>query len=232
MDLTKLETILDVKFLDKNLLSQSMVHKSFVNENSNREFASNERLEYLGDAILGWVVASELYLRFPDLPEGILTKGRSIIVRGENLAKIALDLRLDEFLLLGRGEFKTGGSLRNSNLAGALEALIGALFLDQGVLPVYEWVKNLLANHLESIQSHSKLNDSKSALQELAQQRKWDLPTYEVTENRGISSQERFHVSVLLNGRVIGSGVGPRRTAAEQKAAGVALIQLESSQSV
>ena len=165
-DVDKLEKALGVKFKDKNLLKLAFVHSSYLNENPDSVPESNERLEFLGDALIGLVVADELYRRYPLRPEGDLTPLRVAIVRGDTLAKVARVQGLGDLLLMGKGEVASGGRNRTSNLADTYEALVGALFLDKGYKQASEFVLKTLSDEINNLKDHTVPQNAKSALQE------------------------------------------------------------------
>ena len=224
----KLELVLGVKFKERSLLRQAVVHRSFLNEHPELGLESYERLEYLGDAFLGWVVAQELYRRYPSYTEGDLSRARSSLVEGRRLAGVARGLGLGAYLSLGQGEGASGGRNRLSNLAGALEAVLGAVLLDQGTRPARAMVLRWLAVPMKQLTAVGAPPDAKSALQEWAQRRGLPLPDYAVKQESGPAHARRFAVQVQLEGKVAGEGEGRRKLDAEQAAAAQALAVLES----
>ena len=218
-----LQVNLGINFKDFSLLQQALVHRSYLNENPSSNLASNERLEFLGDAVLGFVVANELYARFPELPEGELTKLRSALVRGETLGRIALFLNLGSYLYLGHGEEESGGRYRPRNLSCALEAVIGAVFLDQGLDVTTEFILNLLKGKLERITEDKSISDYKSRLQQLIQADHRVTPVYRTIAEFGPDHAKVFTVEVLVGELVIGRGHGRSKRAAEMDAARNAL---------
>jgi ribonuclease-3 len=218
-----LQTNLGIDFKDSSLLQQALVHRSYLNENPTSNMSSNERLEFLGDAVLGFVVASELYARFPELPEGELTKLRSALVRGETLSRIALFLNLGDYLYLGRGEEESGGRYRPRNLSCALEAVIGAVFLDQGLDVTKEFILRLLKGKLERITEDKSVSDYKSRLQQLIQADHRVTPSYRTIAELGPDHAKVFTVEVLVGELVIGRGHGRSKRSAEMDAARNAL---------
>jgi len=222
-DLGALQTILDVNFKDESLLQQALVHRSYLNENSLLHLVSNERLEFLGDAVLGFVVASELYSRFPDFSEGELTKLRSALVRGETLTRIALSLQLGDYLYLGRGEEESGGRSRSRNLSCTLEAVIGAVFLDQGLDIAKGFILKLLGSELDGVVEDKFAADYKSELQQVIQSEHKITPVYRTIEEMGPDHAKIFTVEVLAGDSVLGRGCGRSKRAAETDAARHAL---------
>lgn len=215
-----------MKFKERALLRHAVVHRSFLNEHLEPGWETYERLEYLGDAFLDWVVADELYRRYPAYDEGDLTRARAALVQGRTLAEVARSIGLGEYLYLGQGEEASGGRQRRSNLAGALEAVLGAVVLDRGPQVGRDLVMHWLGPRLEQLGSRGAARDPKSALQELAQGKGQSLPEYTVVEERGPAHARRFTVRVELTGELVGEGSGRRKIEAEQAAAAQALERL------
>jgi ribonuclease-3 len=226
VDLVALQETLGVSFNDLSLLEQAIVHSSFINENPSLAPASNERLEFLGDAILGFIIAEKLYQDFPDLTEGEMTKLRSVLVRQDTLVRVARAIRLGDYLYLGKGEEASGGRHKVTNLAGALEAVLGAVFLDQGLTITRELVLKLLNEELQKIISQGIEIDYKSQLQELVQSRYQSPPDYQLIEEMGPDHDKRFTVKVIIGDTVLGRGSGKSKKMAETEAARSALEQL------
>ena len=221
--MTDLERALGLRFGERGLLREALTHRSFLNEQGDRSLASYDRLEYLGDAFIGWVAAAELYRRHPQYGEGELTRARASLVRGEALAEVARGIGLGAHLLLGQGEEASGGRDRDRNLAGALEAVAGAVLLDQGEAAARALVLRWLGPRIEAMGDAGAERDAKSALQELLQGRGLPLPVYEVVSDTGEPDEMRFTVRALVDGRAAGTGAGRRRADAEQAAARSAL---------
>jgi ribonuclease-3 len=212
-------------FKDKKLFALALTHKSWVNEHPNVR-GSNERLEFLGDAILEFIVSRELFEKFPEKEEGYLTALRANLVNTINLAEIAKELRVGEALYLSRGEEEGGGRENTSLLANTLEAIIGALFLDSGLAAAKTFVeKNLLTGLPQKVAQ--PLKDAKSRLQEYVQAKSLAAPRYEVVKEQGPDHDKRFTVDVLVKGKIWGKGVGKNKSKAEQVAAMEALKKLE-----
>ena len=211
-------------FTDLALLDRAMAHRSWCAENPGTR--SNERLEFLGDAVLGWVVADVAYHRYPDLTEGSLTGVRKGVVNATALATAARSLGIGEFLLLGRGEDAGGGRDKASILSDALEAVIGALYVDGGPDVVAVFIGRTIAPMMDEIVGHLDHLDHKSRLQELAVRLGLGSPAYE-SESTGPDHKKRFTVRVKLAGLVAGEGVGPSKKVAEQGAAMQAATELE-----
>ena len=222
-ELAALERTLGVRFEERRLLREALTHRSFLNEQDDRALASYDRLEYLGDAFLGWVAAAELYARYPHYGEGELTRARASLVRGEALAEVARGLGLGAHLLLGQGEEASGGRDRDRNLAAALEAVVGATLLDRGEAAARSVVLRWLGPRIEAMGDAGAERDAKSALQEFLQGQGLPLPVYEVVSDAGEPDDRRFVVRALVDGRAMGEGTGRRRADAEQAAAREAL---------
>ncbi len=219
--LESLEKRLNYTFRQRDLLRQALTHRSMGQQN-------NERLEFLGDSILGFVVSGMLYHHFPDVPEGDLSRLRARLVRGENLAEVARGFRLGEALLLGQGELKSGGFRRDSILADAMEAIIGAIYLDSGFEQCEQWLKALFEGQIASLPPLSQLKDPKTRLQEWLQARSRPLPLYEVVKVEGEGHLQTFTVACRVEGMNLTTrGRGRSRRKAEQEAATLAIIELE-----
>jgi ribonuclease-3 len=225
-DLNSLQKTLGVKFRDISLLEKSLVHRSYLNENQGIESDSNERLEYLGDAVLGFIVAEKLYKDFPDYDEGRMTRLRSVLVRRETLARISRSIRLGEYLFLGKGEDTSGGRNKSANLACAFEAVIAAVYLDQGIVKTRKMIFRLLEEEWRKAIKKPAAIDYKSKLQELIQSREQRIPSYQVTGTSGPDHIKTFDVEVRLGNEVLGSGSGKSKKEAETEAARAALKKL------
>jgi ribonuclease-3 len=218
-DLKSLQQQLGFAFKDESLLQQAFIHSSYTNENPDLPVVDNERLEFLGDALLSFIVADELYLKFPDFHEGELTEMRASLIRQETLAEIAAELGLGEQLLLGKGEEISGGHRKQTNLADAFEALIGAMYIDQGLNPVRNFVLDKLSGKLAKVKATGIGRNYKALLQELTQAKHKKLPVYRIAETSGPDHDKRFNVEVTLENRKLGSGSGKTKRAAEMEAA-------------
>ena len=225
-DLVGLQSILGVSFSDPSVLQQALVHRSYLNEIPASPTASNERLEFLGDAVLGFVVAEEIFRRFPDLSEGELTKLRSALVRGETLSAIALSLRLGDYLYLGRGEEESGGRQRPRNLSCALEAVIGAVLVDRGLDAARGFILMVLGDELERAIEDKLVADYKSRLQQIIQSERRVTPVYRTVEEVGPDHAKVFTVEVMAGSATLGQGAGRSKRAAEMEAAREALETL------
>jgi len=224
-DLATLQQTLGISFNDTSLLEQALVHSSYVNENPGLAPTSNERLEFLGDAVLDLIVAEKLYQDFPHFTEGEMTKLRAALVRRDTLARMARAIRLGENLYLGKGEEAGGGRHKPANLASALEAVIAAIFLDQGPSINRDFVLKLLDIEIKKVVSQGTAVDYKSELQELIQAREQKTPTYQVVAATGPDHDKIFTVEVRLGAAVLGRGSGKSKKAAETEAARSALEQ-------
>jgi ribonuclease-3 len=220
---SELSRRLNLSFSNLSVLTRALTHRSYVNENPNSS-EDNERLEFLGDAVLDFIVGAWAYHRFPEMPEGDLTKIRSALVRNDQLAAFARKLGLGQALRLGRGEFITGGSHRDALLGSTFEAVIGAIYLDSGLGAVEAFVNPLLEEARESILS--KIHDPKSQLQEWAQAQKLGAPHYHTVAMTGPDHARIFEVEVYINDRVVGKGLGTSKHAAQHVAATDALNNL------
>jgi ribonuclease-3 len=225
-DLNELQTALGITFNQPSLLEQALTHSSYANENPGIAPLSNERLEYLGDAVLGLVVAENLYRDFPGLSEGEMTRLRSILVKQETLANVALSINLGKYLFLGKGEESSNGRDKPANLARALEALIAAVYLDGGIAIIEQLILDLLDTELYKILSEGAIIDYKSQLQELLQARTQQTPVYNLVETQGPDHAKQFTVEVRLDNEILAKGTGRSKKKAEMDAARVALAKL------
>lgn len=217
---------LGIVLRDPEAIRQAFVHSSFLNENPGAAPGHNERLEFLGDAVIGHVVSRLLYDRFPDEDEGHLTARRAALVNRDSLAAIALGLGLDRYLLLGRGEAGGGGAARPSLLAATFEALAGALAVREGFGPTQRWLRRVFGSLVAPTRTEEPPKSAKSRLQEWTQRHHQQKPRYEVTDVSGPSHRHAFTVSAIVDGRGMGVGHGSSRQRAEENAAAVALTQL------
>jgi ribonuclease-3 len=226
-DIKKLQKILGVSFNQPALLEQALVHSSFINENPASNINHNERLEFIGDAVLGFIIAEKLYQELPDLSEGEMTKARATLVRRDTLANIADNIKLGDFLFMGRGEEATGGRNKAPNLAGALEAVIAAIYLDKGIGTAKEVVSRLFAEEWQKLVSQGVGIDYKSRLQELTQSKYQSTPVYRLVGETGPDHDKTFIVEVVINGKSQGVGTGKSKKLAETEAARLALATLK-----
>ena len=221
-----LQQAIGITFRDLSLLQQTFVHSSYVNENPDSLIPDNERLEFLGDALLSFIVTEKLYREYPRFNEGELTEIRVSLIREETLAHLASELKLGDYLSLGKGEESTGGRLRQTNLADTFEALVGAMFIDQGLSAVREFVLVRLHVHLERIDAGDVQPNYKARLQEFTQAEYGQFPTYNLLETSGPDHDKSFAVEVVLGDRVLGTGSGKSKKAAEVEAARSACAKL------
>ena len=222
----ELEKIIGYHFKNKHYLTQALTHSSYANEKKLGKLGSNERLEFLGDAVLELISSDYLYARFTQIPEGELTKKRASLVCEPSLAYCAREFGLPQFLLLGKGEDMTGGRNRDSIVSDATEALLGAIYLDGGFANAKEFIHKYILTDIE----HKQLfYDSKTILQEVVQGEHEQL-TYVLTDESGPDHNKSFTVRACIGERVIGSGTGHTKKAAEQEAAYQALLMLKNQQ--
>ncbi len=221
-DLSNLEEKIGVKFDNQGLLRQALVHRSYLNENPDFGSEHNERLEFLGDAVLELVVTEYLYLNYPN-PEGELTNWRAALVNAKTLADIADNISLNDYILLSRGEAKDIGRARQYILANALEALIGAIYLDQGIGKAEEFIKSYVVSLLPEILKKGAWRDAKSRFQEEAQERAGITPSYEVLAEWGPDHARHFRIGVFLEEELVAEGEGLSKQEAQQVAAQKAL---------
>lgn len=210
------ETMIQCEFKEKKMLTQSLTHSSYANEKHMKKLSDNERLEFLGDAVLEIITSEFLYKQYPDLSEGELTKKRASIVCEPTLALCAQQIQLGEFLYLGKGEENTGGRERKSLLSDAFEAVIGAIYLDSGFPKAKEFVMN---NVLLNMEKKHLFHDSKTVLQEMVQAKEGCTLEYELAETDGPDHARTYTIEAKLNGIVFGIGHGSTKKTAEQKAA-------------
>jgi ribonuclease III len=222
----RLQKIIRVKFKNKSLLQRAVTHRSYVNE-SGRNIKDNERLEYLGDSVLGLVVNEFLFRQFEDYREGKLAKIKSAVVSEATLAKIARNINLGEYILMGKGEDHSGGRERPSILANTLEAVIGAIYLDSGLKVSRKFVLFLIREEIDTVNNLTYLRDPKTALQEYVQKKYKERPVYQVIEERGPDHRKEFTVRLMVNGREIVTGEGPSKRKAEMNAARASLKKIE-----
>ena len=204
-------------FEDKNLFDQALTHRSWVNEHKGLR-GSNERLEFLGDAILEFIASKEIFAKFPDKEEGYLTALRANLVNTVALAEIAKKLQLGPILFLSKGEEDGGGRVNTSLLANTVEAIIGAIFVDHGVLAAEEFIKENILPEVEK-KASGPLKDAKSSLQEFVQAKGYPAPKYLVVEESGPDHNKKFVIEVIVNGKSWGRGEGKSKSLAEQEAA-------------
>ena len=222
--LSDLEKAIGYRFRDITLLQNALTHSSYANERYHDSLKSNERLEFLGDSILGMTVADYLYRNFPNRPEGELTRMRADMVCEQTLAAVADRIGLGQHLLLGHGEEQGGGRRRASILADAVESVIAASYLDGGFEPAANFIRTFILCHVPVKQLHNV--DYKTTLQELVQQKKNQVLSYALVGESGPDHDKQFRVQVSLNAAVVGEGVGRSKKRAEQDAARAAIEKL------
>lgn len=222
-DVGILENRIGARFRDLALLKEALTHRSYLNERPNWPVPHNERLEYLGDAVLELAVSEKLFARFPEYPEGQLTVLRASLVNYQILARVAADLELDRFILMSKGERGDNVRAKEVILANAFEALVGAIYLDQGFEMIRAFVDKFVMTHLPEIMETKSYKDPKSALQELIQEKLRVTPTYEVLEESGPAHAKVFKVGVRFGGDVVAEGRGNSKQEAEVEAAKKAL---------
>ncbi|MBX4197992.1 ribonuclease III [Candidatus Parcubacteria bacterium] len=226
-DFSQFEKKVDVTFKDKALLRQAFTHRSFLNENRSAGMEHNERLEFLGDAVLELIVTDYLYKKYPEKPEGELTSYRSALVNSNTLAQAATELGMNEFLLLSHGEAKDTGRARTYILANTFEAFLGALYMDQG----YDATRDFIAKHIfhliDDIVEKGTWIDAKSKFQEAAQEKAGVTPSYKTVKEIGPDHDKRFTVGVYLGNDLVVTGEGKSKQEAEQNAAHKGLIEKE-----
>lgn len=220
----ELEQKIGYEFKNPELLKNALTHSSYANENRNEGMSSNERLEFLGDSVLGFVTAKHLYSMRPELPEGKMTRLRAELVCEHSLYGVAQDLELGSYLRMGHGEERNGGRQRPSILADAVEAVIAAMFIDGGIEPPEKFIKSMILSP-ESIEAHHA-SDYKTELQELVQRKPGQALVYIPAGESGPDHDKVFAAKVSLNGIVIGEGSGRTKKEAEQMAARAALKEL------
>jgi ribonuclease-3 len=223
MDFGEFEKSIEINFNDKSLLQQAFVHRSYINENKGSGLTHNERLEFLGDAVLELVITDFLYKAYPDKAEGDLTAYRSSLVNAQTCSDIAGKLGMGEYLLLSKGESKDTGRARQYILANALEALIGAIYLDQGYDTAKSFIEENFTSLIESIISAKSFIDAKSLFQEKAQEFDGITPAYKTIKETGPDHEKKFTVGVYVGKDLVATGEGESKQDAEQSAAKLAL---------
>ena len=225
--LNELEAAVGVRFNDRALLQRAFVHRSYLHEaDEETELQDNQRLEFLGDAVLSFIVSELLFRRYPERREGDLTNLRSALVKRETLSRFSKELRLGDYLLLGRGEEENGGRGRHTTLCDTYEAFIGALFLDQGTAALRKFVEPRLMAEIDRVAQHALTKDPKSRLQEWLQAAKGQTPRYKTVHTEGPDHARLFTRQVTIGKQPIGVGQGQSKQEAEQAAAAMALFRL------
>ncbi|TSC83164.1 MAG: ribonuclease III [Parcubacteria group bacterium Gr01-1014_19] len=224
--LISLEKKIEYSFKEKDLLKEALTHRSYLNENPDWKLPDNERLEFLGDAVLELTTTEELFKRFPDHKEGALTSYRAALVNYIMMARVAVEIGLDKFVLLSKGEAKDAGKAREVILANAMEALIGAIYLDSGYDSAKKFVVNFVIDHLDEVLKSGSYKDPKSTLQEKAQEKMKITPSYQVMSETGPDHAKVFVVGVYFGEKLIAKGSGHSKQEAEAEAAREALTSL------
>jgi len=217
-EISKLEKALKIKFKKKEILQQAIVHRSYLNENPNFPLSQNERLEFLGDAVLELITTEYLYKNYPN-PEGELTNFRAALVNSDMLAKIASEFDLEKYLLMSKGETKDTGRARQYILANAIEAVIGAIYLDRGYKVAQKFIEKNIIKELSNILEQKLYQDPKSKFQEESQERAGVTPSYEVLKERGPDHDKHFVVGIFLDKELIAKGEGKSKQDAQRNAA-------------
>jgi len=226
-----LEEAIGVRFGDRGLLTQALIHRSYLHEHPDSALPSNERLEFLGDAVLGLVIAEHIYHRYPEMSEGELTSLRAAVVKAPTLARLAGELHLGDYLLMSRGEEAGGGRARTAILASAYEALIGAMLIDRGLEVTRHFIVTQFGPVLEEVVRRRLDRDDKSMLQEVVQGLLGITPVYRVVETSGPDHEPQFVVEVSAGDQVLGRGSGRSKREAEQMAAAEALRNMNNTAS-
>ncbi len=225
MEISVLEKKLGAKFKNGDLLIEALTHRSYLNEYPRWHLPHNERLEYLGDAVLELIVSEELFEKFPKQPEGQLTVLRAALVNFQILARVAEHVGLQDFIMMSRGERKDTGRAREVILANAIEAVIGAVYLDQGIDKVRAFVKKYVMANLDDVLETKSYRDAKSELQEVIQEKLKVTPNYAVLGESGPAHKRIFMMGVYFGGKLIAQGEGPSKQEAEIEAAKAALAK-------
>jgi len=223
MNFSSLEKKIKITFKNKSFVKNAFVHRSYLNEHRDFDLNSNERLEFLGDAVLEFIISKYLYKQFPDQEEGKLTAFRSSLVCSKTLSKVSRTLELGKYLLLSKGEEQSGGRDRPYILGNTFESLLGAIYLDQGLRKAQKFVHEFLIPELEEIIINQEYKDAKSQLQEITQEKVGVTPYYEIIDEKGPDHNKWFQTGVFLDKKRIGTGEGKSKQEAEQNAAKQAL---------
>jgi ribonuclease III len=227
IDWKELEKKIEYKIGDKNLFLKAFTHRSFLNENQNYHNNSNERLEFLGDAILQFLISEQLFSNYSNEPEGKLTNFRAATVNTTSLAQESLRLDFGKYLLMSIGEEQTGGRMREYILANTFESVLGALYIDSNDINICRnYLKKNLFYKIDDIVKNNEYRDSKSSLQEMTQEKFSLTPVYKIIKSEGPDHDKTFTIGVYINSELLAKGVGPSKQKAEQVAAELALIQL------
>ncbi len=223
MDINDLQRQLGITFNNPDLLTTALTHRSYVNEHTGEVVSDNERLEFLGDAVLDFLTGDLLYRHFPEMPEGRLTRLRAALVRTAALAELAEQCQLGDYIFMGKGEERSGGRKRITTLCAVFEAVVGALYLDQGMEAVQAFVVPMFMPLLERVLAEALDQDARSELQEWSQATYNQTPVYRTVEESGPEHEREFMMEVLIGEQVVGCGVGRSKRSAAQAAARAAL---------
>jgi ribonuclease-3 len=223
----QIQAELGIEFDDLELLTRALTHKSYSNERREQNLKDNERLEFLGDAVLDLVVNQYLFMEYPAHPEGELAQIRSVVVSAPTLAEKSREIDLGNYLLLGKGEEATGGRKRNSILADGFEALIGGIYLDQGLEVARKFILDLLITNINNVEQGNHIQDYKTLLQELVQKSSDQRPYYEVIKEEGPDHNKSFTVKVTFKDEILGVGRGSSKKRAQQSSAKEAIEKLD-----
>lgn len=224
-----LEEIINYKFKNKKLIEMALTHSSYAHEVKDKKIENNERLEFLGDAVLELVISSFIFEKFEELPEGELTKLRANIVCEESLSKRARAIKIGEKICLGRGEENTGGRTRDSILADAFEALIGAIYIDGGFFEAQKFILNQMEDTIYERRKTFALSDCKTCLQEIIQKKSKNPITYLIVEEYGPAHEKMFVVEARHENKILGKGNGRSKKEAEQNAAAAAIKNIDAN---
>ena len=227
MDLKNLNKKLNINFNDPSLLERSLTHRSVLNEKKNKNLKHNERLEFLGDAVLELIVSEHLFHKYPDRPEGELTSFRAAVVNTSSLAEVSKTLDIGQHLIMSKGEEMTGGREKEHLLANAFEALLGSIYLDRGYDTTKDFVEKKLIPKLEDVVKYRLDIDPKTKLQERAQRILKSTPTYKVIDEKGLDHDKTFTVVTKIKGSVYGKGKGANKQEGEENAAKEALKKID-----
>lgn len=231
MNIHQIQTSIEYHFADPALLEQALTHRSYLNEYGGvGGVADNERLEFLGDAVLDFLVGDMLFRRYPQMPEGDMTRLRAALVRTESLAELGADIQLGQALRMGRGEEASGGRTRITNVCAAFEALVGAMYLDGGISVVRDFISDRVDVMLEQVMAEARDKDARSLLQEWSQAEHNLTPAYRTISESGPDHRKEFVVAVLIGDKAVAHGTGKSKQAAAQSAAREALQLLEAGQ--
>ena len=226
--LTELEDLLEYRFTNPALLLQALTHRSFVNESDGKNLKNNESLEFLGDAVLGFIISARIFQLFPDLTEGELSKIKAYLVSAANLVQLAKKIRLGDFIFLSRGEEKSGGRTKRAIVVDAYEAIIGALYLDGGVKTAEDFIERQIHTFLQNLDIRQlTYGDFKSALQEYLHNIGRPEPVYHVVDELGPDHKKTFVIQVLINEEIVAEATGRTKKEAQQSAARLALQRIK-----